>query len=55
MKKNERLVLGLAAGAAVLALFLIPKTRKMLTDTACTLTDKVKDAVSKARQGLPQA
>jgi len=48
MKKNEKLITGLAAGAAVLALFLIPKTRRMLTDAACAISGKVKNAVSKA-------
>jgi hypothetical protein len=49
MKKNEKLITGIAAGAAVVALFLIPRTRKMITDAACAITGKVKDVVGKAK------
>lgn len=48
MKKNEKIIAGIAAGAAVVALFLIPKTRKMITDAACSVTGSVKKALGKA-------
>lgn len=40
--QNGKLVAGIAAGT-VLALFLIPKTRKMIVDAACHLGDSIKD------------
>ena len=47
MKKNERLLTGLAVGAVV-AMFFIPKTRKLLSDAMCSITDSLKSAMSKA-------
>lgn len=55
MKKNEKIIAGIAAGAAVVALFLIPKTRKMITDAACAVTGSVKKAVGKAEQVVVHA
>lgn len=48
MKKNEKLITGLATVAAVGALLLIPKTRRMLTDAMCAIKGSVKKAAGKA-------
>jgi hypothetical protein len=56
MKKNEKLIAGIAAGAAVVALLLVPKTRRMLTDAMCSVTGSVKKAVTgKAEKVVAQA
>ena len=44
---NGKIITGVAAGVLV-ALLLIPKTRKMLSDGLCSLTDSIKDFASKA-------
>ncbi|MEO6252792.1 MAG: YtxH domain-containing protein [Ferruginibacter sp.] len=44
--KSGKLITGMAVGAVV-ALILIPKTRKMLSDAVCTLTDSFKDILEK--------
>jgi hypothetical protein len=48
MKKSEKLlVTGLAAGVVV-ALFLIPKSRKMIADAMCSITASLKNIMHKA-------
>jgi gas vesicle protein len=45
--KSGKLITGLAIGTVV-ALILIPKTRKMISDAVCDLTDSFKDMMGKA-------
>ena len=45
--KSGKLITGVAIGTVV-ALILIPKTRKMITDAACSITDSLKDMLGKA-------
>ena len=45
--KSGKLITGVAIGAVV-ALILIPKTRKMLSDAVCQITDSFKDVMDKA-------
>jgi gas vesicle protein len=40
--KSGKLITGIAVGAVV-ALILIPKTRKMITDAVCSVSDSLKD------------
>jgi gas vesicle protein len=47
MKKSEKLITGLAVGAVV-ALFLVPKSRKMIYDAMCSLTGTLKNVMHKA-------
>jgi len=49
MKKSEKLITGLAVGAAV-ALFLIPKSRKLIYDGICSLTGSLKNMMNKAEE-----
>jgi gas vesicle protein len=44
--KSGKLITGVAVGAVV-ALILIPKTRKMLSDAVCSITDSFKDLLNK--------
>lgn len=44
---TRKLITGIAVGAVV-ALFLIPKTRKLITDAVSNLTDSVKDMAGAA-------
>lgn len=41
--KKGKLITGIAVGAAVVTLFLIPKTRRLITDAVSNLTDSLKD------------
>ena len=50
MKKYEKIIIGVAAGAVV-ALFLIPKSRKMLSEALCNLTGSLKNMINKAADG----
>lgn len=52
--KNGKLVAGIAVGAAV-ALFLIPKTRKMITDAVSSLTSSLGDMASNAEEAAEKA
>ena len=45
--KTEKLLTGLAVGAVV-ALILIPKTRKMISEAVGNITDSFKDIMDKA-------
>ena len=45
--KSEKLLTGLAVGAVV-ALILIPKTRKMISEAVGNITDSFKDIMDKA-------
>ena len=47
--KKGKLIAGLAVGTVV-ALFLIPKTRKMITDAVSNLTDSLKDMAGNAEE-----
>jgi gas vesicle protein len=47
MKKSEKIVIGVAVGAVV-ALFLMPKSRKMLSEALCNLTGSLKNMMNKA-------
>lgn len=47
--KNGKLIAGIAVGAAV-ALFLIPKTRKMITDAVAGLTDSLSNLACSAEE-----
>lgn len=49
--KSKKVMTGIALGAIV-ALFLIPRTRKMITDAVCSLTDSLKDAMAKAGENM---
>ena len=42
--KSGKLITGIAVGAVV-ALILVPKTRKMLSDAVCSITDSFKDII----------
>lgn len=53
MKKGT-LITGLAVGTVV-ALFLIPKTRKMITDALSNLTDSIKDMAGAAEEVTDKA
>lgn len=44
--KSGKLITGIAVGAVV-ALILIPKTRKMLSDAVAGITDSLKDIMDK--------
>jgi len=46
MKNSEKLITGLVVGTVV-ALFLIPKSRKMLSDAMCAVTDSLKNIMHK--------
>lgn len=48
MKKSEKIIAGLAIGVVV-TLFLLPKTRKMLSDALCSATDSLKSLMEKAQ------
>lgn len=52
--KKGKLIAGVAVGAAI-ALFLIPKTRRLITDTVCQLTDSLKDMASHAGEMTDKA
>jgi len=45
--KSGKLITGVAIGTVV-ALILIPKTRKMISDAVCNLTDSIKDMLGNA-------
>ena len=45
--KTGKLITGLAVGAVV-ALILVPKTRKMLSDAVSSITDSFKEIMDKA-------
>jgi hypothetical protein len=45
--KSGKLITGIAIGTVV-ALILIPKTRRMITDAVCNLTDSIKDMLGNA-------
>ena len=45
--KSGKLITGIAIGTVV-ALILIPKTRRMISDAVCNLTDSFKDMLGKA-------
>lgn len=47
--KKGKLIAGVAVGAAI-ALFLIPKTRRMITDAVSGLTDSLKDMAGHAAE-----
>ncbi len=47
--KKGKLIAGIAIGAVV-ALFLIPKTRRMITDAVSNLTDSLKDIAGNAEE-----
>ena len=47
MKKSEKIIAGLAVGVVV-TLFLLPKSRKMLSDALCAATDSLKNLMNKA-------
>ncbi len=49
MKKSEKIITGLALGVVV-ALFLLPKSRKMLSDALCAATDSLKNIMHKAEE-----
>lgn len=51
---NGKLIAGIAVGAAV-ALFLIPKTRRMITDAVSNLTDSIKDMAGSAEEVADKA
>ncbi len=51
--KSEKLITGIAVGALV-ALILMPKTRKMLSEAMCNLTDSLKNNISKAKTMVSQ-
>lgn len=42
MTKGQLIVTGIAVGT-IAALFAIPKTRKLITDAVCTLSDSLKN------------
>ena len=54
--KNGKLIAGIAVGAAV-AMLLIPKTRKIITDAVSNLTDSLGNAActaaDKAKNKIP--
>ncbi len=52
--KSQKLLTGVALGALV-AMFLIPKTRKIMTDALCTLTDSLKNAMGKGEEMMNEA
>lgn len=54
MKKSEKLITGLAVGAVV-ALFLLPKSRKYIYDAMCSLTGSLRNVMNKARDMAPNA
>jgi gas vesicle protein len=45
--KSGKLITGAVIGTVV-ALILIPKTRRMISDAVCNLTDSIKDMLGKA-------
>lgn len=47
MKKSEKVITGLAVGAVV-ALLLVPRSRKVLSDALCSITGSVKKLMHKA-------
>jgi len=51
MKKNEKLITGIAVGA-VAALFMIPKTRKLISDAMCSLTGSLKNMMQKTDHAI---
>lgn len=54
MKSKKLITAGVAIGAIV-ALFLIPKTRKVLSDALCNLTGSLKNAMNKAEDIIAEA
>jgi gas vesicle protein len=44
---SGKIITGAVVGA-VIALLLIPKTRRMLSDAVCSVTDSFKDVIDKA-------
>jgi hypothetical protein len=52
--KKGKLIAGVAVGAAI-ALFLIPKTRRMITDAVAGLNDSLKDMASHAGEMTDKA
>jgi gas vesicle protein len=44
---SGKIITGAVIGT-VIALLIIPKTRRMLSDAVCTLTDSFKDVIDKA-------
>ena len=51
---NGKLIAGVAVGVAI-ALFLIPKTRKIITDAVSGLTDSLKDIAGNAAEAAESA
>jgi gas vesicle protein len=47
--KSEKLIAGIAVGA-IAALILIPKTRRMLYNGLCSITDSIKNITSDATE-----
>lgn len=47
--KKGKLITGIAVGAAVVTLFLIPKTRRLITGAVSNLTDSLKDMTGAAK------
>ena len=45
--KSEKLITGLAVGAVV-ALIIVPRTRKMISDAVSSITDSFKEIMDKA-------
>jgi gas vesicle protein len=48
--KSEKIIAGVAIGA-IAALILIPKTRRMLSDALCSITDSLKN-ISEDAKGM---
>jgi hypothetical protein len=54
MKKSDKvLITGIAVGAVV-ALFLIPKTRKVISNMMCSITGSLKNIMHKA-ENMPDS
>lgn len=49
MKKSEKIAAGIAVGAVV-ALFLVPKSRKLISQAMCNVTGSLKNLLHKAEQ-----
>ncbi len=47
MKKSEKIITGMIVGAVV-AMFMIPKSRKMIYDTICNISGSLKNVMNKA-------
>lgn len=52
--KKGKLIAGIAVGTVV-ALFLIPKTRRLITDAVSNLTDSIKDMAGNAEEMTDKA